>query len=467
MRRKISIFLAILITLSSITVLPIYAEEYSTREYAINEFITASKSNLEKGESDLTVFSDYDSITTDYRYSIAIAVGNNIVKGYDDNTLRPKNTIKRIEALVILSRCLGDEHFDGNIMEFTDVPEWAKSDIDKLSSAGIVKGYGDGRLGSYDLLTVDQISLLTERIVSHSVPTEALTVETLFKTEYSILGYEALNKANKPDMAKKIYSVYNDVCERMSQGEMFAYEESDDTDTVSIKIPLKELETAYGENDQEQFVSDFTNAFMLFRVDHPQYYWLAPQMSYSGGNIVMEINKPYQNVEERASTNETLVSKLNEYITEINKCTSDYEKIKLLNEKLCKETRYAYESDGSVSHNRWSNSINGILNGTFVCEGYSKFAQTVLKFCDVDCVMILGLGGVLENNGGHAWNAVKLDDGKYYYLDITWNTKTHQTKYQIDTDWNEDDKGYVLSYLASGSDDSLSLIHISEPTRPY
>ena len=36
MRRKISIFLAILITLSSITVLPIYAEEYSTREYAIN-----------------------------------------------------------------------------------------------------------------------------------------------------------------------------------------------------------------------------------------------------------------------------------------------------------------------------------------------------------------------------------------------------------------------------------------------
>lgn len=71
-------------------------------------------------------------------------------------------------------------------------------------------------------------------------------------------------------MAKKIYSVYNDVCERMSQGEMFAYEESDDTDTVSIKIPLKELETAYGENDQEQFVSDFTNAFMLFRVDHPR-----------------------------------------------------------------------------------------------------------------------------------------------------------------------------------------------------
>lgn len=457
MRRKISIFLAILITLSSITVLPIYAEEYSTREYAINEFITASKSNLEKGESDLTVFSDYDSITTDYRYSIAIAVGNSIVKGYDDNTLRPKDTIKRIEALVILSRCLGDEHFDGNIMEFNDVPEWAKSDIDKLSSAGIVQGYGDGRLGSDDLLTVDQISILTERIVSNSVPTKVLTVETLFNTEYSKLGYEALDKANKPDMAKKIYSVYNDVCERMAQGETFAYEESDDADTVFINIPFQELGTAYSENEMEQFISDFTNAFMLFRVDHPQYYWLAPQMSYDNGNIVMEINKPYQNVEERASTNETLVSKLNEYITEINKCTSNYEKIKLLNEKLCKETRYAYESDGSVSHNRWSNSINGILNGTFVCEGYSKFAQTVLKFCDVDCVMILGLGGVLENNGGHAWNAVKLDDGRYYYLDITWNTKTHQPKYQIDTDWNKDDKGYVLTYLASGAEDSINV----------
>lgn len=123
----------------------------------------------------------------------------------------------------------------------------------------------------------------------------------------------------------------------MAQGETFAYEESDDTDTVFINIPFQELGTAYSENEMEQFISDFTNAFMLFRVDHPQYYWLAPQMSYDNGNIVMEINKPYQNVEERASTNETLVSKLNEYITEINKCTSNYEKLNCLMKSFAKK----------------------------------------------------------------------------------------------------------------------------------
>ncbi len=52
---------------------------------------------------------------------------------------------------------------DGEPIEFSDVPGWAKEDIDNLTRAGLVKGYGNGLLGADDNITVEQVDLLTER----------------------------------------------------------------------------------------------------------------------------------------------------------------------------------------------------------------------------------------------------------------------------------------------------------------
>ena len=38
---------------------------------------------------------------------------------------------------------------------------------------------------------------------------------------------------------------------------------------------------------------------------------------------------------------------------------------------------------------------------------------------------IIGLG----NGGGHAWNMAQMDDGYYYYFDVTWNDSTSSDKY--------------------------------------
>ena len=45
-----------------------------------------------------------------------------------------------------------------------DTPDWAKADVDRLSAAGLVKGYGDGTLGAADRLTVEQVGILMERL---------------------------------------------------------------------------------------------------------------------------------------------------------------------------------------------------------------------------------------------------------------------------------------------------------------
>ncbi len=87
-----------------------------------------------------------------------------LVRGYEDKTLRPKENVTRIEALAMLARCIPEVPDDaGEPIEFTDVPDWAEENIDDLTRAGIVKGYGNGLLGADDNITVEQVGLLTDR----------------------------------------------------------------------------------------------------------------------------------------------------------------------------------------------------------------------------------------------------------------------------------------------------------------
>ena len=45
-------------------------------------------------------------------------------------------------------------------VEFTDVPAWAKKDIDKLAKAGVLTGKPDGTLGANDNITINEFKKL-------------------------------------------------------------------------------------------------------------------------------------------------------------------------------------------------------------------------------------------------------------------------------------------------------------------
>lgn len=136
----------------------------ASREYAAAAFIGAAGISLPNGMDALSAFTDAETVSTYYTAELAAAVENGILKGYSDRTLRPQNTISRIEAMALLSRCLPELGKTTDAIAFTDVPVWAKNDIDRLSAAGLVLGYGDGTLGASDNLTVEQVKILTARI---------------------------------------------------------------------------------------------------------------------------------------------------------------------------------------------------------------------------------------------------------------------------------------------------------------
>jgi|GEM_PF-1511716 len=146
---------------------------HATREYAIAAFVTATGVRGSGGTAALSAFTDANEIGTAHVSALAAAVEKGILKGYEDRTLRPRADISRVEALVMLSRCLPELEKTSPTIAFTDVPAWAKADIDRLSAAGLVLGYGNGILGASDRLTVGQVATLTERIAQKTGAAES------------------------------------------------------------------------------------------------------------------------------------------------------------------------------------------------------------------------------------------------------------------------------------------------------
>ncbi|MDR0509130.1 MAG: hypothetical protein LBG63_04850, partial [Candidatus Methanoplasma sp.] len=55
-----------------------------------------------------------------------------------------------------------------------------------------------------------------------------------------------------------------------------------------------------------------------------------------------------------------------------------------------------------------------------VCDGYSKAFLLLCEKEKIECVVVLGTA-VASNMENHAWNYVKMDDGEWYAVDVTWN----------------------------------------------
>ncbi len=136
--------------------------------------------------------------------------------------------------------------------------------------------------------------------------------------------------------------------------------------------------------------------------------------------------------------------------------TTRYDFVKSVHDYLCK--RASYINNYASCHDAYGT----LVMGEAVCQGY---AETFKIFCDrykIPCVCITGTA----NGGAHMWNAVQMDDGKWYLLDITWD--------------DQDSNGIYSDFFLVGlqtkdiyfGGNSFSGSHISDgspylPTLPY
>ena len=134
------------------------------RQYVVAAFMDALAPAADGQRVDPADFFDADAADACFLPEWEQAVEQGLLRGYEDRTLRPHSVMPRVEAFVLLSRCLPALEPAGEPAAFTDVPDWAEADIARLSAAGIVRGCGDGRLGADDPITVEQVSVLLARV---------------------------------------------------------------------------------------------------------------------------------------------------------------------------------------------------------------------------------------------------------------------------------------------------------------
>lgn len=65
------------------------------------------------------------------------------------------------------------------------------------------------------------------------------------------------------------------------------------------------------------------------------------------------------------------------------------------------------------------NPYGFLVNRTGICRGYTSTFQLLMDLVGIECVTVAGTshGGTEE----HAWNMVRMEDGEWYCVDVTWD----------------------------------------------
>ena len=179
--------------------------------------------------------------------------------------------------------------------------------------------------------------------------------------------------------------------------------------------------------NRSQMVSVASEIIMCLRLEHPELHWLSQNIIfsqkglwfytvYTDDNYTLSINK------ETVLRDIAAVNEWKDSIVKTAKTYPDsYSQQKYVNDAICKSTTY-----GENAIEAYSGNVSGIaVYGKAVCEGYAKANKLILDELGIPCVEIFGTG----NGGSHAWNAIRMEDDKWYQTDVTWNDTAETNRY--------------------------------------
>ncbi|MCI9086024.1 MAG: peptidase [Clostridia bacterium] len=203
--------------------------------------VFAEDNSITRGETAQMLLTAAD----DYNSGIKLT---DIIQGYEDGGLYEGKTVTRAEALVMLKRAFGElpEPTGHNkrvailTEEFTDIPEWAETELSEVFNAGIAAGTGEGVFSPDELVTKRQMELFIERVYS------------LFGTNERDDFYAAVNKDALNSLEIKPG--------RTAAGTL--YDLSDESDEKVGEIIKEIISKPHEKGTKEQKIADVYNNFL-------------------------------------------------------------------------------------------------------------------------------------------------------------------------------------------------------------
>lgn len=169
--------------------------------------------------------------------------------------------------------------------------------------------------------------------------------------------------------------------------------------------------------DGENRFSDIAVSFRALSADNPQLFWLPNSyiLSPDGSSLAFSYAAKgadyLMSAEQKRQAQIRLTATLNSLVSQANKLSSRFEKELFFHDWLCQNV--TYRDDGT--ENIYT-AYGALINGSAVCEGYSRAMQLLCDSVGIPCTVVYGS----SRGVGHMWNIVDAGDG-WCHLDVTWD----------------------------------------------
>ncbi len=199
-----------------------------------------------------------------------------------------------------------------------------------------------------------------------------------------------------------------------------------------IKVNL----SAHGRNlTRDKIENELFYACAAITDDEPEYQWLlsAPfKIDYvpASGMLTLTVllsETPYGSWNEIETEHTALINAVNSFNVSGN---NRYERIKSIHDGIVLRASYSKNLNESVTltNSKLFYPSSALLAPyETVCDGYSKAFKMICDRCNIPCIVVTGYGytpgifGVFLLSQGHTWNYVRMEDGKWYAVDLTWD----------------------------------------------
>ena len=159
---------------------------------------------------------------------------------------------------------------------------------------------------------------------------------------------------------------------------------------------------------------DVKKALAQLPNDHPEIFWLGDHYSAvtvtDGSKVDLGLRQDVEKDNISAMYDE-LEAKAAEIIAGVPE-GSTYDKVLYIHDYIANNCTYDHKGAASQSNGLWGTSYGCLVNGDAVCQGYAEAFNYLMNKLGIESGMCTG--------SDHAWNYVNID-GKYYWLDITWD----------------------------------------------
>lgn len=252
----------------------------------------------------------------------------------------------------------------------------------------------------------------SEPPVSSQAPTQIEEVKE--KYEFKVIEHEPFAfKGEKPysrsyitEEQQRIYDILNTALNDMISG-------------------IVDLQIEKSKDDATNIANDVNVAFRAVSFDNPEYFWLpsAYKLLHFGDKIgiafsLAEGEHNFNFYPIKKSERSTMKKKLDEKVNELTdkvKGMGAFEAEEYFHDYLCNKVTY-FNTDTPENYPLIFTTYGALVNGSAVCEGYSRAMQLLCDNIEIPCGLVYGW----SQGEGHMWNLINLGN-EWYHLDVTWD----------------------------------------------